>query len=338
MDCRPAVSSIGGAASSQPSWRLAEGVRVCFDRAMAPSSSPAGSSRGSLDRADSAAGAPGIERVERFDDARIDDYRNLKDARLAAERRRFIVEGRGNLRVLLERSRFRPASILLGERAFAAMGDALQRHAPGCPIYVAPQALLDRIVGFPIHRGCLAACDRKAAPEAMALAGAVLAEAGPEARIVVLEGITNHDNVGGIFRNAMAFGVGGVLLCPRSCDPLYRKAIRTSMGGTLCVPFTRGEAVPAMLRGLRALGFGVVALDPDERGEEIGRFARGSDRPLALLLGTEGEGLSGGALEEADVRVRIAMVPGVDSLNVAVASGIALHALRPQHPGFADAD
>ena len=312
---------------------------MCFDRAMAPPPTPppplppAGSSREPASRADLLDGAPGIERVECFDDARIDDYRNLKDARLAAERRRFIVEGRGNLRVLLERSRFRPASILLGERAFAAMGDALHRHAPGCPIYVAPQALLDRIVGFPIHRGCLAACDRQAAPEAMDLAGAALAESGSAARIVVLEGITNHDNVGGIFRNAMAFGVGGVLLCPRSCDPLYRKAIRTSMGGTLCVPFARGEALPALLRGARGLGFRVVALDPDERGTEIGGFARESDGPLALLLGTEGEGLSEAALAEADVRVRIPMAPGVDSLNVAVASGIALHALRPQHPG-----
>jgi tRNA G18 (ribose-2'-O)-methylase SpoU len=273
--------------------------------------------------------APAMRRetVTDLEDPRLDDYRNLKDATLAGARGRFIVEGRGTLRVLLSRSHFRPDSILLNERSFAALEADLAEFEPDCPIYVGGQPLLDRVVGFPIHRGCLAACARDEVQDPLDLARRVKGqEAAP--RIIVLEGLTNLDNVGLIFRNAMALGARAVLLCPRTCDPLYRKAIRTSMGGSLCVPFARAENLPALLFGLRELEFEVLAFDPGEPGVEIQSLDAPRLGATALLFGTEGPGLSAQALAAADRRVRIAMEEGVDSLNVAVSAGIALSLLR----------
>ncbi len=272
------------------------------------------------------------EPVTDFEDPRLDDYRNLKDATLADVRGRFIVEGRGTLRVLLSRSHYRPDSILLNERSFAALEADLEEFEPECPVYVAGQSLLDRIVGFPIHRGCLAACARDDPDDPLDLARRVM-QHEVAARIVVLEGLTNLDNVGLIFRNAMALGARAVLLCPRTCDPLYRKAIRTSMGGSLCVPFARAENLPELLLGLRELGFEVLAFDPGEPGVEIQSLNASRLGPAALLFGTEGPGLSPPALAAADRRVRIAMEEGVDSLNVAVSAGIALSLLRPAEAG-----
>ena len=273
--------------------------------------------------------APAMRRetVTDLEDPRLDDYRNLKDATLEGARGRFIVEGRGTLRVLLSRSHFRPDSILLNERSFAALEADLAEFEPDCPIYVGGQPLLDRVVGFPIHRGCLAACARDELQDPLDLARRLKGqEAAP--RIIVLEGLTNLDNVGLIFRNAMALGARAVLLCPRTCDPLYRKAIRTSMGGSLCVPFARAENLPALLFGLRELEFEVLAFDPGEPGVEIQSLDAPRLGATALLFGTEGPGLSAQALAAANRRVRIAMEEGVDSLNVAVSAGIALSLLR----------
>jgi tRNA G18 (ribose-2'-O)-methylase SpoU len=274
--------------------------------------------------------AQSIEVVD-FEDPRLADYRNLKDAALANRHGRFIVEGRGTIEVLLSRSTFRPESILLSERAERSFAERLDELGPECPIYVANQSVLDRVVGFPIHRGCLAVCARPKAADPLELAARLLRnERAP--RLLVLEGLRNLDNVGGIFRNAMALGGRGVILCPKSCDPLYRKAIRTSMGGSLCLPFARAARWPEALGSLRELGYEILALDPGEGGIALDRLAfEGEfefDGPIALLLGTEGEGLSDEAIAAADRRVRIEMESGVDSLNVAVASGIALHALR----------
>lgn len=276
-----------------------------------------------------------LERVADFLDPRIADYQNLKDARLLAERGRFIVEGRGNLRVLLERARRTPDSILLSERAHAALEGFLGELAPACPVYVAERSVLDRIVGFPIHRGVLAVCSRRAPSDPLDLARAALARE-PAPRIIVLEGLIDHDNVGGIFRNAMGLGARAVLLCPRTVDPLYRKAIRTSMGGSLIVPFGRAADLALLLDGLRDLGFEVLALDPAPAGCDVASLDPDRLGPVALLLGTEGQGLSDGALARADRRVRISMETGVDSLNVSVAAGIALHRLRRHATGGAD--
>lgn len=275
-----------------------------------------------------------IERVSDLADPRLADYRNLKDAALLRGRGRFVVEGRANLLVLLERSAFRPESILLGEAAFAALRDALAaRVASDVPIFVAPQPLLDGVVGFPVHRGALAVCVRPPAAEPESLVRDVLARF-PAPRILVLEDVRDADNVGAIFRNAMALGGRAVLLGGHSCDPLYRKAIRTSMGGSLVVPFARAEDTPAFLGRLREFGFAVLAFDPKEPGQgtldEVAERSASASGPIALLVGTEGPGLTAAALGQATRRVRIAMEPGVDSLNVATAVAIGLHALRPR--------
>lgn len=266
-------------------------------------------------------------RIEHFDDPRIADYQNLKDAQLASRRDRFIVEGRGNLLVLLERSPWPPESLLLSERAWASLSDRLEALSVDCPVYLAERSVLDEIVGFPIHRGVLACCCRPEPADPLELAATLLTkEAAP--RIVILEGLTNHDNVGGVFRNAMGLSGRAVMLCPRTADPLYRKAIRTSMGGSLVVPFARALDMDSMLVGLSELGFSILALDPAESGVDLAELSPEVIGPAAILLGTEGEGLTEGALARADRRVRIDMDPQVDSLNVSVASAIALHRLR----------
>jgi tRNA G18 (ribose-2'-O)-methylase SpoU len=267
------------------------------------------------------------ESVADLADPRLADYRNLKDAELLARRGRFIVEGRGNLRVLLSRTALRPESLLFSEAAWAALSAELSPLAQGIPIFVAPQSVLDAVVGFKVHRGALASCLRPASRDPAELAREVLARS-PAPRVLVLEGVRDADNVGGIFRAAMAFGARAVFLCGRSCDPLYRKAIRTSMGGSLCVPFACAEEAPALLARLRTLGFCVLAFDPKEPGEALEGLRERVGGPVALVFGTEGEGLSEAALAGADRRVRIAMESGVDSLNVATAAAIGLHALR----------
>lgn len=267
---------------------------------------------------------PAVLPIDSISDARVADYRDVRDAELLRARSRFMVEGRANVRRLIEDSAYRPRSLLLSPPAREALSDALARLAPGVPVYVAPRAVLDGIAGFDVHRGCLAVCDR---PEPVAL-DALLAPPGRPSRLVVLEGLSDPDNVGAVFRNAMAFGVDAVLLCPRCCDPLYRKAIRVSMGAALCVPSARLADWPEHLEVLRGAGYRLIALHPH------GDVALVGERPLdtgggrvALLLGTEGAGLSAAALARADASVRIPMREGFDSLNVATAAGIALHHL-----------
>jgi tRNA G18 (ribose-2'-O)-methylase SpoU len=186
--------------------------------------------------------------------------------------------------------------------------------------YVVPQSVMDTVVGFSIHRGILALGERGAP---LAPAALVEASAGGKTRasvLVGLIGLTNHDNVGSIFRNAAAFGADGVLLDAETCDPLYRKAIRVSAGTALVVPFARCACADEMLSGLAAANIEPIALTP--RGEET--IDSLPPAPRALLLGTEGPGLPDAVLARTR-RVRIDMAPGVDSLNVAVSSGIALH-------------
>ena len=148
-------------------------------------------------------------------------------------------------------------------------------------------------------------------------------------RLVVLEGIANPDNMGGIFRNAAAFGAAGVVIGPGCCDPLYRKAIRVSMGAALTVPFA--EAGPEWPRGveeLRQAGFRVLALTPAAGAVDVAAAAAAAGGRVALLAGSEGEGLTEAAMALSDLRVRIPLAPGTDSLNVATAVGIALHRFR----------
>ena len=264
--------------------------------------------------------------IQNFDDPRIADYKNLRDVSLRRDGGRFMVEGRGTLRVLLEASRFRPRSILVSPAAFDALVDVLDPRREDVPIFVASRALLKEVVGFDLHRGCLAACDRGEEPSPEELFDRLAGEGG--GLVVVLEGLKDHDNVGAVFRNAMGFGAKAVLLDPRCADPLYRKSIRTSMGGALRVPFTRAKAWPAALEALRAIGYRIIALHPAASARAIDEVAAdfGENDRVALVVGTEGGGLSNEVLRVADLCVRIPIAEGVDSLNVATASGIALHA------------
>ena len=269
-----------------------------------------------------------VEPVVDLADPRLVDYRNLKDAVLLRERGRFIVEGRGNLRVLLADSSHRPESLLLGEAAFDALRETLLASGIATPIFVAPQRVLDAIVGFSIHRGALAVCLRPAPLAPQALLQAIRARE-PSPIVVVVEDVSDADNVGAIFRNAMALGARAVLLAGRTCDPLYRKAVRTSMGGVLRVPFARAPGIGELAAALAEAGFELLALDP--KGEAVAlasALAEGPRGPTALMVGAEGDGLSAAALATSSRRLRIPMEAGVDSLNVATALAIALHALR----------
>lgn len=252
-------------------------------------------------------------------DPRIEAYRAVRERDLVGREHRFVAEGEVVLRVLLKQRRFNVESVLLAENRVQGLSDALLALSPETPVYSASRAVMDAIVGFPIHRGILAVARRAPLPSVAEL----LAGLPHEALVVGLVGLANHDNVGGIFRNAAAFGVGAVLLDPETCDPLYRKAIRVSVGGALVVPFTRVPSAAAMVGTLRESGFEVISLTPSGR-ETLARLRR--PRRAALLLGAEGPGLPASLLAETRT-VSIPMSGGFDSLNVATTSGIALHHL-----------
>ncbi|HYD45311.1 MAG TPA: RNA methyltransferase [Phenylobacterium sp.] len=252
-------------------------------------------------------------------DWRISDYLDIRERDLVGRRGLFIAEGEVVIRALLK-SRWPVKSLLIAkERAskISRVGDTVA----DTPIYLAEQAVMDRIVGFSIHRGLLAVGERDTGVSAASL----LAGLPDRALVAAAVGIANHDNIGGIFRNAAAFGLDAVLLDETSCDPLYRKALRVSVGGVLETPFARVTA--AELPDLLAdAGFETVALTPT--GEERLDSLRLNGR-VALLLGAEGPGLAPALMARAR-RVRIEMRPGFDSLNVATAAAIAFHHLRAQ--------
>jgi tRNA G18 (ribose-2'-O)-methylase SpoU len=255
------------------------------------------------------------------DDPRVDDYRGVADGELLRRRGLFVAEGRLVVERVIEDRRYRVRSILVSEVAAAHLQPVLTQIDGDVPVFICGSGDFSGITGHDIHRGCLALVER---PQPTAL-DALL----PQARmVIVLEGVTNADNVGGVFRNAAAFGANAVLLSPTCCDPLYRKAIRTSMGATLRVPFARVTDWPGGLSRVRDANLSIVALSPREPSEDLETFAsRRMSSPIALLVGTEGAGLTAEAEAVADWRVRIAMRREVDSLNLAVATGIALHRL-----------
>lgn len=269
------------------------------------------------------------------DDPRLDDYRKLNDPveRRALERAGnfFIAEGELVIRTLIEtRARWPIRSILVTPQRYEAMADVLdplngqlgdQLDAQQeVPIHVAPLDVLRAVSGFDVHRGALASAERPASPPD---AGTVLADARTTL-VLVLEAVSDHENLGALFRNAAAFGAGAVLLGERTGDPLYRRSLRVSMGHVLRVPFARLHDIGQ----LRRAGFHVVALTPKHDAESLTTFASTGNRRTALLLGAEGPGLSDAWLDAADSRVRIPMASGVDSLNVAVAAAVALYELR----------
>jgi tRNA G18 (ribose-2'-O)-methylase SpoU len=272
-----------------------------------------------------------VEAIESPDDPRVADYRNVKDAALRSRDGLFMVEGRGNVRVLVEQSAFAPRSAFVTPTSFDALRETWKRLEPGTPVYVAPQALFNEVAGFNLHRGCLAVGER--GPEPVFEEVEILPKRGP-GMVVVLEHLTDTENVGGVFRNALAFAADLVVLSPRCCDPLYRRAIRVSMGGSLRVPFARCSSWPASLERLRVAEYRLFALSTDAGARELAELAAAGllqDR-VAWLLGTEGGGLSEELLAQADERVRIPMAPGVDSINIATACGIAMqHVFSARH-------
>ncbi len=257
-------------------------------------------------------------RINHPDDPRIAGFRDIRERDLTGRQGLFVAEGEVVLNVLTSpQSLCRPVALLLDQKRVEGLAGLIGRVDPDTPVYVADQPILDAIAGFHLHRGILA-LGQKPGPSTLAQ---VLGPPGPDAVVVAACGIGNHDNMGGLFRNAAAFGAGAVLLDRTCCDPFYRKAIRVSVGAVLRTPMVTGLAPDEIIDGLERAGFAVLALTPGAE-TSLDRMPRGGR--VALLLGPEGPGLAAGVIARCHP-VGIPMSGGFDSLNVSVASGIALH-------------
>ncbi|MFT0891166.1 TrmH family RNA methyltransferase [Pseudochelatococcus sp. G4_1912] len=257
--------------------------------------------------------------IESPDDPRVAAYVNIRERDLIGHGGRFIAEGETVLSVLLRQPLHSIESLFILDKRLPLLGDLLAAVPDHVPVYTAARAVMDQVAGFPIHRGVLGVGLRAPAADPVAF----LRQLPENSLIVGLVGLANHDNAGGIFRNAAAFGAAAVLLDDTSCDPLYRKAIRVSVGGALTVPFFRAGSALAMVEMLESAGFSLLALSPRGRETLSGLQA---PRRAALLLGTEGPGLPDDILARCRT-VSIPMHGTFDSLNVATTSGIALHHL-----------
>ena len=254
-------------------------------------------------------------------DQRVAEYAHVGEPGWLRQRGLFVAEGRLVVRRLFEAHRFNVRSVLITRVAYAALEDILDPTR--CPIYVCEQDWMNQLAGFNFHRGCLALGERPAAIDPVSRFQTARCLLG-------LEGVGNPDNVGGLFRVAAAFSVDGILLDRTSGDPLYRKAIRTSMGAAFKVPFAQTEEWLDTLAGIRSSESDVVALTPDGSATSLTDYLndRSPDRRIILMLGAEGAGLSRPAIDTATHRVKIPVADEVDSLNVVVAAGIALAAVR----------
>jgi tRNA G18 (ribose-2'-O)-methylase SpoU len=261
--------------------------------------------------------------VADLDDPRLADYVHLRapSRRMALERERgiFTVEGRLSIEALLA-SRYEVRSLFVAEEHVQRVATLVHTDAP---IFTMPARAMEAVTGVHFHRGVLAVAERPSLP-------AVADLVATASRLLVLEAVNDHENIGALFRNAAAFGVDAVVLDPTTTDPLYRRSTRVSLGHVLRVPFARvaDDAWPVALDDLRALGFTTLALTPAADAEPLGAVVASPPERWALLLGAEGPGLSAAAQAAADRRVRIPMEPGVDSVNVATAAAIALSALH----------
>ncbi len=276
-------------------------------------------------------------------DPRIEPYRNQRDAWLKAAHNPdapksavnqpskdplFITEGS----LVLEHhihSRYPLHSVLIDESKTQSHTQLLSQIPSEVPIYTAPRATLDQITGYPIHRGLLAAGHRIEHPQLSDLLQSARA-------LVILEDLSNHDNLGSVFRSTAALSGTDIpiILSPRCCDPLYRKSLRVSMGHALTIPFTQiqdqSDWIPA-LQSIQAAGFTLLALTPSPDAHDINQLAQNppSDTKIVLMLGAEGPGLTQAALNASDQKVQIPLVKSADSLNIAVAAAVALHRLIP---------
>lgn len=270
---------------------------------------------------------PRIIPLSRPDAPELEPYRQLTNPHILRQAGLFAAEGRFVVERLVDRMPARVESLLVTPGGLEALAGTFERLPADTPVYVAPRAVTREIVGYVFHRGCLALGRRhpELTPESVF--------ARDPATMVLLEGVTDPDNVGSIFRSSLALGGEAVLLTSRSADPFYRKTIRTSMGAVFQLPWARCGDGRETVEALRAAGWLVVALTPDAEALPVGDIEVPEDQRLMLLAGSEGDGLSGELLRAADLRLRVPMRAGADSLNVAVATAIALATLRPD-PGL----
>ncbi|MFF7609674.1 TrmH family RNA methyltransferase [Streptomyces parvulus] len=259
-------------------------------------------------------------------DPRLHDYTNLTDVELRRRREPaeglFIAEGEKVIRRAGEAG-YAMRSMLLSAKWVDTMRDVID-EAPA-PVYVVDPELAERVTGYHVHRGALASMGRTALPTASALLRTAR-------RVVVMESVNDHTNIGAIFRSAAALGMDAVLLSPDCADPLYRRSVKVSMGAVFSVPYARLEGWPAGLATVREEGFSLLALTPDARAEPLDEVAPHRMDRVALMLGAEGDGLSRRALAAADTWVRIPMSHGVDSLNVGAAAAVAFYAVTVGRP------
>ncbi|WP_130797776.1 TrmH family RNA methyltransferase [Streptomyces otsuchiensis] len=290
---------------------------------------------------------PWAVEIDDASDPRLSDYADLTD--VALRRRRepaeglFMAEGEKVIRRALAAG-YPVRSMLLTPRWAEAMREVCV--AAGAPVYVVEPAVAEAVTGYHVHRGALAAMSRTPLPPvAELLAGPTGpgADAGrgghggdggrhdgrARRRVAVLEDIVDHANVGAAFRNAAALGIDAVLLSPRCADPLYRRSVKVSMGAVFQIPWARLDSWPGELEILAHHGYTTAALCLADDSVPLAELAAREEPRLALMFGTEGDGLSAGALRGADVRVTIPMAAGVDSLNVAAASAVAFYATQP---------
>jgi tRNA G18 (ribose-2'-O)-methylase SpoU len=259
-------------------------------------------------------------------DPRLRDFTQLRDVQLRSLREPqegiFLAEGEKTIRRAVAAG-YVPRALLSAERWLEPLADLIE--TTGVTVLVVDDETLRATTGFPVHRGALASMERRGLPSpADVLAGA--------RRVVVLEDLNDHTNLGAVFRSAAALGVDAALLTPRCGDPLYRRAVRTSMGAVFSLPWTRIPWFegPVLLRNA---GLTLAALTPSADATSLDDVDADEHRRLALALGSEGHGLSERWLEAADLRLRIPMRPGTDSLNVAAAAAVAVYALRPSAAG-----
>jgi tRNA G18 (ribose-2'-O)-methylase SpoU len=268
--------------------------------------------------------------ITRADDERLADYVSLTDValrrRTEPERGLYIAESEKVIRRAL-RAGHRPRSYLMARRWLHDLADLVaDAEDGGVPVYVGEHEVIEQLTGFHLHRGALASMQRPVLPAVEdLLVGA--------RRVLVLEDVVDHTNVGAVFRSAAALGTDAVLVTPRCADPLYRRSIRVSMGTVFQVPWTRIEPWPAGVGTLQEHGFTVATLALAQDAVPLDVLAQDPPERLALVLGTEGDGLSHHTLEAADLTVTIPMAGGVDSLNVAAAGAVAAWALRPPQRG-----
>jgi tRNA G18 (ribose-2'-O)-methylase SpoU len=253
----------------------------------------------------------------------LSDYLQLTDVDLRRTREPaeglFIAEGEKVIRRALGAG-YELRSLLLEEKWLPGLADVVE--GTRAPVYLADRSVLDQVTGYAVHRGALASMARKPLPPVEEVTRGAT-------RLLVLEDVNDHTNVGLIFRSAAALGADAVLLSPSCADPLYRRAVKTSMGAVLAVPWTRMDQWPSGLAGLAAAGMTLLALTPDEAAEDLRGVHMGPEDPVAVLVGSEGSGLRSHTLRQVTRHVRVPMSHGVDSLNVAAAAAIALYALGP---------